>query len=161
MGGLCFLPLHPQYRETHELHSANQTHHRRLLKEWSTWARSKVAECAASICGQTKAKWPWLWLPGLEHPDPGRAAAPRRAGSTGQHWQPFPETRPPSFFHPPDDLLSYLFPLINPFVLTLSRLDLSIWNQKPWPMRRAHIPFIISHTRAKTERNKWYTCLSL
>lgn len=36
-------------------------------------------------------------------------------------------------------------------------IDLSICNYKPRPIHVAHIPFIISHTSAGTERNEGYT----
>lgn len=98
-------------------------------------APTLLATCSAS--GSGSLTW--------SIPTQAGAAAPQRANPTVLYGQPFPETWPTgSFFSPPDDLLSYLSPLINPPLFTLTRIDLSICNQKLWPIHVAHIPFIIS-----------------
>lgn len=119
-------------------------HHMRLLQN-RVPARGKSSKVEGCVARTWLATWSasgsgfliWSIL------TQARAAAPRRASPQYRH--PLPETRPQgSFFSPPGDLLSCLSPLINPFLFTRTRIDLSICNQKPWPIHIAHIPFIIS-----------------
>lgn len=119
------------YRQS-KLGSANQAQHTGLHQNrvMLLGKRSKVegyvaptllATCSAS--GSGSLTW--------SVPTQAGAAAPQSANPTVLYRQPFPEIWPTgSFFSPPDDLLSYLSPLINPPLFTLTRIDLSICNQK-------------------------------
>jgi len=134
MEELCFLPSSPYSTgKAYELDSTNLAHRMGLLQN-RVLLRGKSSRVEGCVARILLAMWRasgsgfLIW----SIPTQAGAAVPRRASPTVQYWQPFPETRPPgSFVSPPDDLLSYLSPLINPFLFTLTRIDLSICNQKP------------------------------